>query len=98
MKNVMCLSKGWVWAFVFSLGLMPLSALAVEKEIQLESVVMGTDGQMRARINGAYLTRQQVKEGVKVVDIDYQRVLVEYQGQIIKLTPGERWSSASQAP
>lgn len=97
MKSVMYLSKGWAWALAFSMNLVSFSASAIEQEIKLESVVMGTDGQMRARVNGTYLTRQQVNEGVKVIDIDYQRVVVEYQGQKIYLAPGERWSSVSQA-
>lgn len=57
-------------------------------EIYVESVVMGTDGQMRARINGEYLTRQSDKQGIKVLDMDYKSVTVRYQGKIYTIQPG----------
>lgn len=59
--------------------------------IKLESIVMGTDGQMRARINGEYLTRQGIKDGIKVLDMDYRQVKLEYKGREIHLSPGEVW-------
>ncbi|WP_052501481.1 hypothetical protein [Thiomicrospira microaerophila] len=55
--------------------------------VQVESVVMGTDGQMRVRINGQYLTRHSEKDGVKVIDMDYQTVKVEVRGQQMILKP-----------
>jgi hypothetical protein len=85
-----CLTLMGITAF---LGLNSVAAVAAaEKDanplkIQVESVVMGTDGQMRVRINGQYLTRHSEKDGVKVIDMDYQTVKVEIRGQQMILKP-----------
>lgn len=66
-------------------------------EIYVESVVMGTDGQMRTRINGEYLTRQGEKQGIRVIDINYQWVTVEFSGQLYKIKPGVTESLVSSS-
>lgn len=74
---------------LFILGLsvqLPLQA-AEPKTIQIESVVMGTDGQMRVRINGQFLTRQSEKDGIKVLDMDYKTVRLKVGEQVLWLTP-----------
>lgn len=73
-------------------ALLPMGLFAAEQSqtplvIKVESVVMGTDGQMRVRINGQFLTRHSEKDGVKVIDMDYQQVKVEVQGQSMTLKP-----------
>ncbi|MFA6698759.1 MAG: hypothetical protein WCS28_01205 [Thiomicrospira sp.] len=68
---------------MWSLGSAKASA---EGGVYVASVVMGTDGQMRAKVNGAYLTRQQQKDGFVVLDMDYERVLLEYQGEQVCLS------------
>jgi hypothetical protein len=84
--------SAWVGLLGFTafFSLPPLSAAQPDPnplKIQVESVVMGTDGQMRVRINGQYLTRHSEKDGVKVVDMDYQQVKVEVMGQQMTLKP-----------
>lgn len=64
---------------------------AERKTIQVGSVVMGTDGQMRVRINGRFLTRHSEKDGIKVLDMDYQQVKLEFEGREIMLSPGQDW-------
>lgn len=59
------------------------------KTIHVESVVMGTDGQMRVRINGQFLTRQSEKDGIKVLDMTYETVKVEVGGQVLWLKPNQ---------
>ncbi len=78
--------------FGFTLCFSAAQAQTPPLTIKLESVVMGTDGQMRARINGEYLTRQSVKDGIKVLDINYQQVKLEFQVRQISLSPGQIWS------
>ncbi|SFR61072.1 hypothetical protein [Thiomicrospira sp. ALE5] len=55
--------------------------------IQIESVVMGTDGQMRVRVNGQYLTRHSERDGIRVLDMDYDQVQVQAKGQTFWLKP-----------
>jgi hypothetical protein len=83
-------------AWFFMLPLWPAKAEEVAS-VSVSSVVMGTDGQMRARVNGSYLTRQQQKDGFRVLDMDYQRVVMDYKGQRIVLKPGERWSVSNDS-
>lgn len=64
---------------------------AEHKTIQVGSVVMGTDGQMRVRINGQFLTRHSEKDSIKVLDMDYQQVKLEFEGREILLKPGQNW-------
>jgi hypothetical protein len=65
------------------------SALADSKPlvIQIESVVMGTDGQMRVRVNGQYLTRHSERDGIRVLDMNYDQVQVQAQGQVFWMKP-----------
>lgn len=86
--------KSWLMAVIclsFSIHTVQLQASESQSPsplvIQVESVVMGTDGQMRVRINGQYLTRQSEKDGIKVLDMDYDHVKVKAQGQILELKP-----------
>jgi hypothetical protein len=72
---------------VFSLSVIAAEPDLSPLKIQVESVVLGTDGQMRVRINGQYLTRHSEKDGVKVIDMDYQQVKVEVMGQAMTLKP-----------
>lgn len=81
-----------LFLFGFTLLSSAFQAQTSQATIKLESVVMGTDGQMRARINGEYLTRQSVKDGIKVLDINYQQVKLEFQGRQINLSPGQIWT------
>lgn len=55
--------------------------------IQIESVVMGTDGQMRVRVNGQYLTRHSERDGIRVLDMNYDQVQVQAQGQVFWMKP-----------
>ena len=75
-----------------TLGLGLSSAQASEaKTIEVGSVLMGTDGQMRVRINGQFLTRQSEKDGIKVLDMDYRQVKLEFEGRELILSPGQTW-------
>jgi hypothetical protein len=53
--------------------------------IQVESVVMGTDGQMRVRVNGQYLTRHSERDGIRILDINYEEVQVTAKGQVFRI-------------
>lgn len=73
---------------LFSIGAIAQPSEPLEPlQIQVQSVVMGTDGQMRVRINGQYLTRHSEKDGIKVLDMDYETVKVEARGQVFWLKP-----------
>ncbi|AHF01717.1 hypothetical protein THIAE_08065 [Thiomicrospira aerophila AL3] len=63
------------------------SAATTPLVIQIESVVMGTDGQMRVRVNGQYLTRHSERDGIRVLDMNYDQVQVQAQGQTFWLKP-----------
>ena len=63
------------------------STVTIPLVIQIESVVMGTDGQMRVRVNGQYLTRHSEREGIRVLDMNYDQVQVQAQGQTFWLKP-----------
>lgn len=84
MKSYILLSAILALTFTTNLKAQESSSPLV---IQVESVVMGTDGQMRVRINGQYLTRHSEKDGVRVIDMDYQHVKVEARGQQMTLKP-----------
>jgi len=69
-----------------------VSASDLKKEplvIQIESVVMGTDGQMRVKVNGQFLTRHSERDGIRVLDMDYHQVKVLAQGQTLLLAPNQ---------
>jgi hypothetical protein len=82
--------KKWIAGWMLGgLGMVLAPFVNAEQvaKIQVESIVMGTDGQMRVRINGQYLTRQSEKDGVKVLDMDYSKVVLLVKGQHIEMKP-----------
>ena len=81
-----------VLLLMLSLGWVNVQASEL-KEIEVGSVVMGTDGQMRVRINGQFLTRQSEKDGIKVLDMDYRQVKLEFEGRELILSPGQNWKN-----
>ncbi|MBE0494159.1 MAG: hypothetical protein IBX48_07435 [Thiomicrospira sp.] len=76
-----------ILALTLGLSWTNIQAAEPTKTIQIESVVMGTDGQMRVRINGQFLTRHSEKDGIKVLDMDYKRVQIQVGEQVLWLTP-----------
>ncbi|UQB43198.1 hypothetical protein JX580_04785 [Thiomicrospira microaerophila] len=94
MKSYILLSAMLALTFSTNLKAQESSPLV----IQVESVVMGTDGQMRVRINGQYLTRHSEKDGVRVIDMDYHHVKVEARGQQMTLKPHQTLTLETHQP